>query len=419
MFDGMLKSKFYCKCKSDVKLTRARADLVKKKRNAMQKYLRNDIADLLKNGLDINAYGRAEGLLVEMNLTSCYEFVDQCCEHISKNLSAMDKQKECPEECREAVSSLMFAAARYADMPELRELRTLFSERYGNSLDLFINKEFSENMRSCLPSKESKLQLLQEIAAESGLDWDSKALENKLYNESAYNKKESNDKVTRNEDRLPKKNQTPELRKRHDQVPPVKDIQVDTITRTEKPKGEELVKKVQTHETDEKLLEQKKSIPAPPYTKPEPNKPGPEIRPVPKSVRRRFTKPEIKEEDNIQRLNREKAEQGQRILRFLDNDGRKHKDEEEKMMDRLLRHYSKKNGQSSVADEKGKSVKPHRANRVGSLPAALLDHPPEEASMKHSRTFSLDNNNAHVHPKLPDYDDFVARLAELRKNRGN
>ncbi|CAA0829307.1 ATP-dependent RNA helicase SUV3L- mitochondrial [Striga hermonthica] len=36
-------------------------------RNAMQKCLKNDIADLLKTGLDINSYGRAEGLLVEMN----------------------------------------------------------------------------------------------------------------------------------------------------------------------------------------------------------------------------------------------------------------------------------------------------------------------------------------------------------------
>ncbi|CAA0842473.1 Unknown protein [Striga hermonthica] len=112
---------------------------------------------------------------------------------------------------------------------------------------------------------------------------------------------------------------------------------------------------------------------------------------VPKSVWRRFMKPEMKEEDNIQRLYREKAEQGQTG---------KQKDEEEKMMGRLLRHYNKKNGSSSVAaDEKGKSVKPHSTNRVD--------------SKKHSRTFSLDNNNA------PDYDDFVARLAELRKNRGN
>lgn len=35
----------------------------------------------------------------------------------------------------------MFAAARFADLPELRELRTLFAERYGNSVESYVNKE--------------------------------------------------------------------------------------------------------------------------------------------------------------------------------------------------------------------------------------------------------------------------------------
>jgi hypothetical protein len=52
---------------------------------------------------------------------------------------------ECPEECREAVSSLMFAAARFSDMPELRDLRQIFHERYGNSLELFVNQEVKLN----------------------------------------------------------------------------------------------------------------------------------------------------------------------------------------------------------------------------------------------------------------------------------
>ncbi|KAL2558539.1 DNA damage-binding protein 1 [Forsythia ovata] len=42
----------------DSKMTKTRIEIIRKKRNAMQKYLRNDIADLLQNGLDINAYGR-------------------------------------------------------------------------------------------------------------------------------------------------------------------------------------------------------------------------------------------------------------------------------------------------------------------------------------------------------------------------
>lgn len=48
-------------------------------------------------------------------------------------------QRECPEECKEAVASLMFAAARFADLPELRDLRNIFTERYGNSLEAFVN----------------------------------------------------------------------------------------------------------------------------------------------------------------------------------------------------------------------------------------------------------------------------------------
>lgn len=48
--------------------------------------------------------------------------------------------------------------------------------------------QFAEKLKSGLPSKDMKLQLLQEIAAESELEWNSKALENKLFNESTYNK---------------------------------------------------------------------------------------------------------------------------------------------------------------------------------------------------------------------------------------
>ena len=40
-----------------------------------------------------------------------------------------------------AVGSLMFAAARFSDLPELRELRDTFHERYGNSLEFFVNQK--------------------------------------------------------------------------------------------------------------------------------------------------------------------------------------------------------------------------------------------------------------------------------------
>lgn len=44
--------------------------------------------------------------------------------------------------------------------------------------------QFAEKLKSGLPPKDMKLQLLQDIAAESSLEWNSKALENKLFRES-------------------------------------------------------------------------------------------------------------------------------------------------------------------------------------------------------------------------------------------
>ncbi|PIN10815.1 Spindle pole body protein [Handroanthus impetiginosus] len=468
MLEGLLKSRFFSKCKSNVKLTRTRIEHIKKKRNATEKYLRNDISDLLKNGLDINAYGRAEGLLVELNRSTCYDLIDQYCEHILKHLPDIEKQRDCPEECKEAVSCLTFAAARFADLPELRELRTIFSERYGNSVDFYVNKQFTEKLKSGLPSKDLKLQLLQDIAAESGLEWDSKALENKLFNGSAYNKnfeetEESDTNYSVQKKELMgkghefKSKREVDLKKKtdrssHDEQnetirnevpPPVKDIQVDTIRRTTKPSEAASTRDVsKKEENDDKPLKYG-SIP-PPYTK----SVGPRERSdsaaaeekhdqddsvrkpktMPKSVRTRNNlKPPSGGSESDK--NKQKAAEGQRVLQFFDNGGHDERDEEETIMDKLLQHYSRKKGSRGKGKlEDSTDSRKHRSrdgpNRVSSLPAELTSPTSQmDTPKKHTRASSFQpellNANAHVHPKLPDYDEFVARLASLRGNRGD
>ncbi|XP_073015476.1 uncharacterized protein [Primulina eburnea] len=484
MFDGLLKSKFFSRCKSDIKQTKTRIELIKKKRNAMEKYLRNDIADLLKNGLDTNAYGRAEGLLNELNRSSCFEFVDQCCVTIANNLGTVDKQRECPQECREAVASLMFAAARLAELPELRQLRTLFSERYTNSLDFYVDKQFMEKLKSSHPSKEMKLQLLHDIATESGVEWSSKALENKLYHETAGKKDIADafrDKlyvpfdrmegsVLKNESRNrsdyvrwnPRKCTGPE---RKDGLPgyeqkcrsedvSIKDIQVDAIKRNEMYNYNQPESRVQNQkEHDEKPLKYG-SIP-PPYIKADVKKttseekaepketddqeyPTVKPKPAPKSVRRRPLKPppaqvHSESDETPKETNKEQAAaQGQRVLKFLDEGDNNERDEEEKMMDKLLLHYSRKKTPRGTV-KSGSSIKmpqdhdpghspkatKHAPNRVSSLPSEATT-PTSETHKQHARAFSLQpemfNGNGHVHPKLPDYDEFVARLAALRRS---
>ncbi|KAL7239869.1 hypothetical protein ACSBR2_005687 [Camellia fascicularis] len=185
MLDGILGRGFSSKCKSLIKPMRTRIDVLRRRKEATQRFLKGNLAQLLAQGLDIDAYGRTEEFLTELNLLSCYDFIEQSYEYILKQLSVMQKQRECPEECREAVGSLMFAAARYSDLPELRDLRDTFQERYGGSLEHFVNREFVEKLALRPPSMEKKLQLLQDIALEFSIKWDSRGFKQRMENPSA------------------------------------------------------------------------------------------------------------------------------------------------------------------------------------------------------------------------------------------
>ncbi|KAK2985294.1 hypothetical protein RJ640_024290 [Escallonia rubra] len=180
MLDGLLGRGFSSKCKSLIKHTKERIEGIRKRAEAKHRFLKDDLAKLLANGLDINAYGRTEEYLAGLSLLSCYDFIEHACDYIWKQLSIMQKQRECPEECREAVASLMFAAARFSDLPDLRELRDAFQERYGNSLEYFANKVFVEKLASKPSTAEKRLQLLQAIASEFSIKWDSRGFEQRM-----------------------------------------------------------------------------------------------------------------------------------------------------------------------------------------------------------------------------------------------
>ncbi|KAJ4874313.1 Regulator of Vps4 activity in the MVB pathway protein [Raphanus sativus] len=131
---------------------------------------------------------QAQGLIEEKRRLSCYEFLEQFCVCVASNVSLLQNSSKCPEECREAISSLVYAAARVSEVPELRDLRSLFADRYRtNSLEQFVNPEFVERFKAEPPSKEMKVELLQEIAIEYSIKWDAKSLEQKLYPKTKAN----------------------------------------------------------------------------------------------------------------------------------------------------------------------------------------------------------------------------------------
>ncbi|TKY64500.1 IST protein [Spatholobus suberectus] len=185
MFRWLLKPRFYSKCLSYVKFMKTRLETIQKRKKAVQKFLKSDIAELLRSGFDYDAYKRAAGLLFEQNMLSCYELIEKFVGCISDHVEDLTKQKDCPDECKEAVPSLMYAAERFGDLPELRHLRTLFTEKFGNSLEPYINKEFVEKLRRDPPTREMKIRLLYDIAQEFSIVWDDEALRQSLYTQSS------------------------------------------------------------------------------------------------------------------------------------------------------------------------------------------------------------------------------------------
>ncbi|WVZ25777.1 hypothetical protein V8G54_004321 [Vigna mungo] len=185
MFRWLLKPRFYSKCLSYVKALKIRLERIQNRKKAVLKFLKSDIAELLRLGLEHDAYTRANGLLLEQKMLSCYELVENFVGCISDHVEDLAKQKDCPDECKEAVPSLIYAAARFGDLPELLELRTIFTEKYGNSLEPYINKEFVERLRQDPPTREMKIGLLYDISQEFSIEWDDKSLRERLYTQSS------------------------------------------------------------------------------------------------------------------------------------------------------------------------------------------------------------------------------------------
>ncbi|XP_065865291.1 uncharacterized protein [Euphorbia lathyris] len=384
MLDGLLKSKYHTKCKSLLRMIKTRLEVLKKKKCSVVKFLKNDIADLLRNGLDTNAYGRAQGVLVEQKMITCYDFMDQFCDCVSINVNAMTKQRECPDDCKEAVQSLMYAAARISEIPELRDLRKVFTERYGNCLEPFTNKQFAECFVPVSATRGMKLELLDQIASEFNLNWNSKSLQNELTSHDEKNGHSS----------FKNKRNTGKNGIEEGYNLPRSSSEDETIS-SRRGDSSDLASSSSVGNSSEDEVESKKplsykSIP-PPYVKAVPPKDvdfAEESSPKPRSVRR-------KPAENIGSVERPlKPPPGREMSVY----GK----EEAKMKYNL----SWKRSNEGFGIRKSKSDE---------MPERVIDEEAEKAIKKHNRTVSEQPQFKHVHPNLPDdFDDLAARLAALR-----
>ncbi|KAK9051415.1 hypothetical protein SSX86_028042 [Deinandra increscens subsp. villosa] len=177
------------KCKTAAKLAVARIKLLRNKRQVVVRQMRRDIALLLQSGEDATARIRVEHVMREQNILAANEFVELFCELIVQRLTIIAKQRVCPADLKEGISSVIFAAPRCSEIPELVALRDIFEKKFGKDFvaaatdlrpDCGVNRMLIDKLSVRTPAGEVKLKVLKEIAKEYQIDWDTTESEEEL-----------------------------------------------------------------------------------------------------------------------------------------------------------------------------------------------------------------------------------------------
>ncbi|XP_038875452.1 IST1 homolog [Benincasa hispida] len=173
---------FAGKCKTCLSLAISRIKLLQNKRDLQLKHMRKEIAQFLQTGQQPIARIRVEHVIREQNVWAAYEILELFCEFVLARVPIIESQRECPVELREAIASIIFAAPRCSDLPDLLQLKNLFAVKYGKEFvfaiselrpDSGVNRSIIEKLSVSAPPGELKLKVMKEIAQEHGLNWDS------------------------------------------------------------------------------------------------------------------------------------------------------------------------------------------------------------------------------------------------------
>lgn len=119
------------KCKTALNLAKSRMKLLKNKKEIQIKQMRRELAQLLQSGQDQTARIRVEHVAREEKMMVAYELIEIYCELIVARMPIIESQKNCPLDLKEAITSLIFAAQRCGDIPELQDIGKNFTAKYG------------------------------------------------------------------------------------------------------------------------------------------------------------------------------------------------------------------------------------------------------------------------------------------------
>ncbi|KZV58543.1 hypothetical protein F511_12370 [Dorcoceras hygrometricum] len=171
---GFNTSKF----KGAVSLAISRLAVLKNQRQARVKVARSDVVEFLNLGTHERALLRVEQVIKEQNMLDVYVLLEGYCHLLIERVSLIQQEKEYPDELVEAASSLIYAASRCGDFPELQEIRKIFCSHYGKDFvaravelrnNCGVNPKIIQKLSTKMSTSESKMKVLQDIATDNNI----------------------------------------------------------------------------------------------------------------------------------------------------------------------------------------------------------------------------------------------------------
>ncbi|XP_041007543.1 IST1 homolog [Juglans microcarpa x Juglans regia] len=165
------------KFKTLAKLTISRITILKNQHQVRCSHAHSDVIELLKLGHQERALLRVEHVIKEQNMLDVFAMIANYCDVLIESVELLKKNSGCHDELKEGISSLIFAAARCGEFPELQKLRQILTSTFGkdfadravesrNNCD--VNPKMIQKLSVRQQSLETRLKVLKEIASEIG-----------------------------------------------------------------------------------------------------------------------------------------------------------------------------------------------------------------------------------------------------------
>ncbi|KAJ8751898.1 hypothetical protein K2173_026111 [Erythroxylum novogranatense] len=160
------------------KLAISRIAILKNKHQVRYSQAKSDVIQLLNLGHHEGALLRVEHVIKHRNMMDVFSMIEDYCHFLIERTMILLKNKECPDELKEAVASLIFTSSRYCGFPELHEIRRIFVSRFGEefasqAIELHnncgVNPQIIDKLSEQHASLERKIQVLKDIAALDGI----------------------------------------------------------------------------------------------------------------------------------------------------------------------------------------------------------------------------------------------------------